>query len=278
MNYRPLTEGDRDQAKALWQTCFDDPPAFVDWFFENRYRPEWSAGAFDGDRLVSVIHGWPMDLSLGGASFSALMTSGVATLPREWGKGYMHRTMTFLRDQARERGVCALFNHPQRPGAYARLGFRPSTCTRYWQGDETFSAGKIVPFSEEEAFSIYRRIAEKYDGFVLRDRDAFHLKMEDYRADGAKGFMLEQGGQAIGYAVCFDKADVFGEEVLSLGAYGPLLHELSRLANGREVGAKLPPDVEAAGEMRVQNVMLADEDIWAALETSGAPRFCVDEY
>ena len=51
MNYRPLTEGDRDQAKALWQTCFNDPPAFVDWFFENRYRPEWSAGTFDGTGL-----------------------------------------------------------------------------------------------------------------------------------------------------------------------------------------------------------------------------------
>ena len=64
MTIRLLTEADREQARGLWQSTFDDPPAFVDWFFENRYLPEWSAGVFRDEEMISVVHGAPMSLSL----------------------------------------------------------------------------------------------------------------------------------------------------------------------------------------------------------------------
>lgn len=275
---RLLTEDDRNKARALWQSTFDDPPAFTDWFFEHRYLPQWSAGVFDGEELISAVHGTPMKLSLGDESFSALMVSGVATVPSERGKGHMYEAMRFLQAQAQRQGIRALFNHPQRPGAYAHLGFRNSTFTKYWQGEGELRPGRIAPFSEEEAFQVYSAISRRYDGFMLRDRAAFRLKMADYAADGAKGFLLVQAGETVGYCVYFDKEDVYGEEVLSLAGYGPLLHELKRIAGAKDVCAKLPPDADGTGEIRPQNVMLAPGDIWEAMSRSGRPCFCVDEY
>ena len=278
MNIRLLRPEDREQAKTLWQKAFDDPPSFVDWFFANRYMPQWSAGAFEGDELISAIHGTPMELTAGQGPFPALMTSGVATVPRERGKGLMYETMRFLQAHAESRGIHALFNHPQRPGAYAHLGFRPSTFTKYWHGEGTFEPGEIAPFSEDEAFSVYSSIADRYAGFVRRDREAFHLKMMDYKSDNAKGFLLTEAEEAVGYCVYFDRDDVCGEEVLSLTGYDPLLHELKRFAGMRSVSAKLPPDADAPGEIRPQNVMLAPEEIWRAMTACGRPCFCVDEY
>ncbi len=278
MKTRLLTDDDRGQAEALWKSTFDDPPAFVDWFFENRYRPQWSAGVFDGKELISVIHGFPMELSAGKASFPALMTSGVATVPQERGKGHMYAAMRFLQTQAEKQGVLALFNHPQRPGAYAHLGFRPSTYTRYWAGEGRFSPGQIASFCEEKAFRVYSAMAERYAGFVRRDERSFSLKMRDYASDGAKAFLLEEAGEAIGYCIYFEKEDIYGEEVLSLTGYGPLLHELQQIAGDRRVAAKLPPDADAPGEVRPQNVMLAPDSVFQAMETSGRPCFCVDEY
>ena len=278
MRTRLLTDDDRKQAKALWKSTFDDPPAFVDWFFENRYRPQWSAGVFDGEELISVIHGFPMELSAGKTSFPALMTSGVATVARERGKGHMYRTMRFLEAHARQQGIPTLFNHPQRRGAYAHLGFRISTFTKYWQGEGSFPMGEIEPFSEDRAFQVYASASDRYAGFVRRNRDAFRLKMADYAADGAKGFLLMEAGEAVGYCVYFDKEDVYGEEVLSLSGYGPILHELRRIAKDKEVRAKLPPDADAPGEIRPQNVMLAPDAVWQAMEAAGRPCFCVDEY
>lgn len=278
MIIRLLTAEDGEQAKALWQSAFDDPQPFVDWFFANRYLPQWSAGAFEGNELISVIHGAPMELTTGGALFPALMTSGVATVPRERGKGRMYETMRFLQAYAQSQGIHALFNHPQRPGAYAHLGFRPSTYAKYWQGEGVLSSGQIVPFSEEAAFRVYSTISNRYAGFVRRDRESFRLKMADYGADGAKSFLLTEAGETVGYCVYFDKENVYGEEVLSLSSYGPLLHELKRIAGARSVFAKLPPDANAMGKIRAQNVMLASEDIWQTLQAADRPCFCVDEY
>ena len=278
MIVRLLQEEDRDQAKVLWQNIFDDPQPFTDWFFDNRYLPQWSAGAFEGSELFSVIHGTPMELSMGASSFPALMTSGVATAPQERGKGLMHETMRFLQKHADSQGIHALFNHPQRPGAYAHLGFRPSTYTKYWTGEGTFAPGEIIPFSEEQAFRVYSSVADRYTGFVRRDREAFHRKMGEYASDAAQGFMLRQAGKTVGYCVYFDKDDVQGEEVLSFEGYGSILHELQRVAGTRPVAAKLPPDADAVGEIRPQNVMLAPESIWQAINDSSRPCFCVDEF
>ena len=278
MTIRLLTAADREQAKVLWQNTFDDPPAFVDWFFENRYLPRWSVGVFDGQALISIIHGAPMELSLGTGSFPALMTSGVATVPDARGKGYMHEAMRFLQKHAQEQGVHALFNHPQRPGAYAHLGFRPSTFTRYWQGEGEFLPGTIRPFSENEAFRVYSIMADRYAGFVRRDRESFRLKMADYAVDGARSFLLEEAGETVGYCVFFEKENVYGEEILSLSGYGPILQELKRIAGNRSVCAKLPPDADAPGEVLPQNVMLASEEVWKAMEEADRPFFCVDEY
>ena len=278
MTIRLLTRSDLSQTRALWETAFDDPPAFVDWFFENRYLPEWSVGVFDGNKLISAIHGNPMDLSLGDGSFTALMTSGVATIPEERGRGHMYDAMRFLQGEAERRGVRALFNHPQRQGAYAHLGFRPSTFTKYWQGEGEFLQGEIVPFEEGEAFRVYAAMADRYTGFVHRDRDGFLLKMADYAADDARGFLFREAGKTVGYCVYFAKEEVNGEEVLSLTGYGPMLQELRCIARERPVSAKLPPDADVPGEVGPQNVMLAPDDIWRAMEASGKPCFCVDEY
>ena len=278
MTIRLLTPEDRRQAKALWTDTFDDPPAFVDWFFQYRYQPRWSVGVFSGTELISVVHGTPMTLTAGRASFAALMTSGVATVPWERGKGHMYAAMGFLQAHAEQNGIHALFNHPQRPGAYAHLGFRNSTFTKYWQGEGTALPGSIRPFSEEEAFAVYTAATGRYAGFVRRDRAAFGLKMADYASDGAKGFLLQEAGETVGYCVYFDKDDVYGEDVLSLSDYGPLLHELKRLALGRNVCAKLPPDANAIGQVRAQNVMLAPDHLWQMMASLDQPCFCVDEY
>ena len=125
---------------------------------------------------------------------------------------------------------------------------------------------------------MYSAVADRYAGFVRRDREAFRLKMADYASDGAKGFLLQEAGRTIGYCVYFHKEDVYGEEVLSLDGYGPLLHELKRAAGDRAVSAKLPPDADMPGEIRAQNVMLAPPDIWQAMEDAHRPCCCVDEY
>ena len=190
----------------------------------------------------------------------------------------MYSAMRYLQSYAEKHGVRALFNHPQQPCAYAHLGFKPSTFTKYWYGEGNFRSGTIIPFEEEKAYVVYTSLEDRYAGFVRRDREAFRLKMADYASDGGKGFMIEEAGETVGYCVYFEKEGIYGEEVLCLTGYDPILRELQRISYGRDLCAKLPPDADAPGELRPQNVMLAPHDIWTAMERTDLPRFCVDEY
>lgn len=278
MNLRLLQERDREQAIALWRVCFpEDSDGFVEWFFQNRFAPDWAAGLFAGERLLSVIHGKPMRLLIRGRAEAALMVSGVGTLPECRGQGCMRETMLFLKEKAGERGIRILFNHPQKPGAYRRLGFVNATDTLYWQGQGSYKAGEISAFNEDSAYAVYQRAMVRYSGSVIRSRAEFALKMADYDSDGGRGFMALDKGEPVGYAVYFSNAGVYGEEVLSLGSYEPILFRLKELAGNLPAKAKLPPDAAAEGEIRPQNVMLAPKSVLDNLR-SGAPRFCVDEY
>lgn len=280
MIYRLLTRKDRPQAQELWELAFkEDADGFARWYFDRRYLPEYSAGCFQGDRLLSVIHGTPMKLRMKMGWCIALMTSGVATLPGFEGRGLMHTNMLFLREQMQKRGIELLFNHPQRQGAYARLGFRPCSDTLYYQGvgnsplPEEYS---FAPFQADEALRLYQQVMEGYRGSVYRDKAAFMLKLEEYEQDGVKGVLLLKEGVPMGYALYSGEVCLQTAELLCLRkeAYGPFLCALPH----SRVKAKLPPDILLPGEIKTQNIMLAGTEAWEAYGYEKGVCYCVEEF
>lgn len=278
MMLRALQPSDAQKAKVLWQQTFHDSDSFLDWFFSNRFTPEWSVGLFNGPELVSIVHGLPMPLAIQNEVLPALMLSGVATVPAYQKQGHMHACIRYLQQLAHEKGIDALFNCPQNPGTYDSLGFRPFTAYKRWQGTGEGVPGIIAPFDEEAAFGVYAGLLDRYTGFALRSRDEFRRKMADYACDGGQGCMLMEQGRAIGYAIYYMGERLQAVEVLSLGTYAPLLHHLQQLCKGHAIEAKLPPDVPVKGETVPQNVLLASPEVWQKIHNSKQPCFCVDEY
>ena len=281
MQRRLLTCEDKGQAQLLWHIEFpEDSECFVRWFFDKRFLPAWSAGTFCGDTLISVIHGTPMMLRGQAKSFPALMTSGVATLPGYEGRGIMHDTMLFLREKAAKQGIDALFNHPQRKGAYAHLGFRPCTDTLYYKGD----GGELLPrgytwasFDLEAAFTLYKQVMSIYRGSRVRTKSDFVLLLEDIACDGGIARLLLKNGSPEGYCLFgINETGLYAQEVLCLDkeVYAPLLRALP----GKHITAKLPPDIPLPGERLPQNVLLASERLWAALAYIPGQCYCLEEY
>ena len=255
---RGVRPGDRSELSALWSLRFDDSPSFIDWFFQERFSPRHSFCIEDADRIVSVIHGWPMRLHLRDVPLPALMLCGVATRPGYERRGHMHALMRETLQFARENGFPLLFHKPNRLESYASLEQLPCTETLYHRVSGDRSA---VAFSDkwdaDELLAVYRAATARYSGYVERDSAAMRLKLRDYRADGAR--LVRCPG---GYAVLFEQeAGLFGEEVLAVdkSAYRKLLQRLP-------MGAllKLPPDLPFSGEIRPQNVIAA-ADIGALL-------------
>lgn len=286
MTVRLLTQHDIPAARRLWHICFpEDSDTFLDWFFTLRCVPELSAGSFEGGKLLSVMHGTVMPLTCEKKTVPALMVSGVATEPGERGKGHMHRTMLFLREKAAERGIHILFNHPQDPDGYKRLGYRPCTDTLYFEQPCTYFEGsdetklRRIPFSETSALAVYSRLSKRYTAFSVRDAHAFSLRTQELMADGAKAFLFFADGSPVAYCFCHREEDVtVADEILSLTEYKSVLAAVCRLTGGARIRAKLPPETELPGEKRVQNIMLADDTVYAAFGYGRELCYSADEY
>ena len=286
MILRLLSKADIPAAKRLWHTCFpEDSEAFLDWFFVSGRRPELSAGCFEGDRLLSAMHGSVMPLTQGDTTVPALMVSGVATEPAERGKGLMHRTMLYLKEKAAERGIHVLFNHPQDPNAYKRLGYLPCTDTLYFEESAAFCARadgeplRQVPFYEKTALGIYTQLSKRYNAFSTRDANEFSQRVRELTLDGGEALLFYEGDSPAAYCLYHKEGSLtVADEILSLAGYAPVLKAVCGVTDCERIRAKLPPDTPLPGERRVQNIMLADPAAYAAFAYGKACCYAVDEY
>lgn len=286
MTLRLLKQADIPAAKRLWHICFpEDSEAFIDWFFRFRFPQGLSVGCFEEDRLLSALYGTLMPLSCMNEAISALMVSGVSTEPRERGKGYMHASMLFLKETAAKRGIHILFNHPQKPDTYKRLGYLPCTDTLYFEQPAAFFTEEAYPslcsvhFSESVALKLYQSFAAKYSACTIRDKRAFSLRTAELTLDGGEAFLFTRGDEPVAYCFCHrEGSTTIADETVSLSAYGPVLATVCRLTGAANLCAKLPPDTPLPGEKRVQNIMLTGKAIYTAFDYGKKPCYSPDEY
>ncbi len=246
---RHICSDDRSELSALWTLRFGDSADFVNWYFSERYCPERSFCLEENGQILSVIHAWPMALSILSVELPALMLSGVATRPGFERRGYMHMLMKALLQDAKSAGFPLVFHKPNRLEVYASVDHLPCTETLF----HTVQSGVQSPVWQEvwqpdTLLGIYQTATKRYSGCVVRDRAAMRLKLEDYRADGAR--LICSGG---GYAVLFwQDGGWYGEEVLAVdeSAYEALI---AMLPDGALI--KLPPDLPFSGAIRPQNVL-----------------------
>ncbi len=56
MKIRSATITDRKQLSDLWHDCFSDPFDYIDFYFDNRFSPEFCAVLEDEGEIVGMIH------------------------------------------------------------------------------------------------------------------------------------------------------------------------------------------------------------------------------
>ena len=81
MEIRPLTPHDMGQARALWEECFEDLPAFLDWYFQTRFRPADGLGIFQDGQLVCDLHLSPCRIKIRQQSYPSAYLIALATAP-----------------------------------------------------------------------------------------------------------------------------------------------------------------------------------------------------
>lgn len=240
MNEYAVTHKDTDRIREIWATCFDDTPAFQDWFFANRYAPDRTLAYREGEEIVANVQMIPYTVRLRNKTMESLFIVGAATMPEARGNGRMGTLMRQAFAAMRERGVGLSHLYPFQYDFYRRHGFevccaRLNYCASpqqlqasFWMREELASDLDILVLSPElvdirALMRIYDAAMQRYDGHVVRDESAWQLRLQDHALEQdacvclayAKGepcgyslFARKQNALALIESLCIDERDL----------------------------------------------------------------------
>lgn len=258
---RTANMADKEALKALWKLCFNEEQSFLDWFFENRFLPDYCPVFEEGGHIAAALHSLPVFITLRERILPCAIVAGVATHPDFRGQGLMHKLFSFYLDRLRLDGVPLIVHRPVNMDVYRSAGHLPAADSRY----VSLSAAAPRPEADDcldwdlpghydRLYRCYSRFAQGYSGMVQRTYADMVLKCQDYLASGAKCVAaLDEKGDVEGYCIYFEpgedeKSPLLGEEcaALSPAAYQRLYDALARRSLGHPLSMRLAPDAGLA--------------------------------
>jgi predicted acetyltransferase len=273
--------------KELWHLCFNDTERFINWFFGNRFCPEYSVCAEIDGHLIGAMHSLPLSVRIRDRIVSAVMVSGVSTHPDFRSLGLMKNMFHYYLHEIRQYGFLIVTYKPESIKTYASLSHFPitrtlkyeasdsqiasmalnTTCPSFLKGYESgqsaFSLHSLAaddPLSFQDCYSLYSDLSQNYSGFIQRTPDNFLLKISDYHASFAQVLRLYRKNKLHSYCYFFSTSDeVLGEELIAESEESMFLMmgKLHQIAAGRKISLKIQPDfnsllrIRSSGEYQV---------------------------
>jgi Predicted acetyltransferase involved in intracellular survival and related acetyltransferases len=288
---------DRDELYALWQLCFHDSDVFADWFFSERFLPEYCPVWEENGRIVCAMHSLPLHMRVRDAVLPCVEIAGVATLPEYRGQGLMRATFTQHLAELRRSAIPLVSYRPVDFAIYrslhhyavadkifitlpasAPLPIMPTGYDVY----EINLVSQLEKLQLAKLHKFYNKIASRYSGMISRSYADFMLKYRDYACDGVKCAVVYHANELAGYCFYSFSDDVIesvecladcGDAYTALGAY------LVANADKRELKMALPPDsgIELNGQQKVTQprTTAGVTDVAILLKSTGLDGFAI---
>ncbi|MEA4816397.1 MAG: GNAT family N-acetyltransferase [Lachnospiraceae bacterium] len=248
---RRATYLDKEKIKALWKICFEDTEIFTDWFFENRFLPEYTACIEKNNEIICAMQSYPFHMKIRDSFLPAAIIAGVSTDPAHSGKGYMRKMFTFYMNMISNMGIALVPHTPANHKTFFSLEHYTVADWKLLKGKGSKSIQypeniKEMDISKDitPLLSCYQKSIYSYSGIISRSCADFRLKASDYLADKSKCLAVFEKGVVDGYAIYFDKPEnIHCEEIIALSktTEKALTDALVNIASDKELSIKLSP-------------------------------------
>ncbi len=255
LEVRTAVLNDKEAYRELWRICFGDSEQFMDWFFSERYFPEYSSCLLEDGVMMSALQSYPLHVRIRNRILPASMLTGVSTHPERSGRGYMKQIFLHHMQRVRSFHIPIVIHTPAHLTTFFSRGHYPATDTLHLTLQNARHAALPEGISRQDLYHglgmlqvCYQKATARYSGCVSRTVADFAYKMRDYASDGARCLVRRDGADVLGYCVYYVTDDrVHAEECFALNeeTLSMLLNALSFVAAGRELHVKLPPDSPA---------------------------------
>jgi hypothetical protein len=181
-------ETDREAVMHLWQTCFGDDEAYVDFYFKNRFSVENMLVIHRDGRPVSMASLLPVTLTVDGERVEAYYVYAVATLPEYRGQGLASRILSHAKDKIGRPLLLQVENGSMELEAfYGKQGFF-SAFQKQERIEFPVLSGELTNGDEEDMEldditpASYRKLRDRHfagDGYVAWGEDAIAYALNE---------------------------------------------------------------------------------------------------
>ncbi len=123
MNIRYAKNRDLENIKDIWNYCFRDEEAFVEYYFNNKYKPENTIIIEEDEELISSLQLNQYRIKLNDKIYDTSYIVGVSTYPNSRGKGYMKDMMDFTLNELYKKGQLVSLLMPIDYRLYKKYGY-----------------------------------------------------------------------------------------------------------------------------------------------------------
>lgn len=192
---------DKEQVRALYEHAFDDSQAFVDYYFDQKYRPEHVMIINDDDRVVSMVHLNPYVVNYNDREYSISYFVAVATQKEYRNKGYMGKIIKQSLNHLYQKGEVFSLLMPIDNRIYERYGF--GFVEDHMSIDCISKAFmlSLIEFTYQEVNSdtcnqlvaIYAIFAKRFNLSTIRDQEYFARLYDELRTDEGRILLFAEG-------------------------------------------------------------------------------------
>ena len=163
LDIRFAEDNDKDCIKDIWRYCFGDTEAFVELFFDRKYRPQNTLCACVDGNVVSDLQLIPYTINLHGQAVPVDYIVGVATMPAHRGGGLVRKLMVEALRNVRGKGHIISVLMPFNFGFYRKFGWETCYAKKKYKLNMNDIAGLASHYGHMRAIDISTNVA------VLRD-------------------------------------------------------------------------------------------------------------
>lgn len=257
---RNSNNDDKSSIYKLWQLCFGDSNNFCDWFFEYRFKPEYSYVLLENNEIVSSFQSVPYKINVRGVEVSGAMLCGISTNPKARKKGYMTKLFNYSMEELLKCDFLLGVHTPSILNSYYNFGHFPVSKACYIEeysqeikkDDSNYKNFNFLEldFTRENSDILYeiyiREIANIYSGSIYRTKYEFYRKWADYNSDGGKCYCLYENNIITGYTFFYiTESELTAVEVVTKEhLYNVLVDYILNSTKNVSCKIKLPPNVE----------------------------------
>jgi len=222
MEFKVLETKHLPQVEELWDYCFEKrgTPFFEYYFSEYAGKENVILGAMEGDKLKSMLHLNPFQLSLNGREYEVPYIVGVATSPEARGRHLMGELLRYSLEYLHEKGILFVTLMPIYAGIYQPYDFAycyqrlkyswaPGKLSLPKEAGEA-KALQLVPVTGELTLVQKKHLAEVYERFTAGKNGVPQRKAKNWqqlltmaRQEGVQICIDYAGKIPQGYAFCY---------------------------------------------------------------------------